>query len=119
MRYVSTRGRAPELSFEEAMLTGLARDGGLYVPAEIPQLGKAEIAALAGLSYEEVAYRIMAPFVGDSFDEDELRRAISNAYAGFAHVARAPMVQLAPSVAPRRTKVSRYSSRRLTAARGL
>ena len=97
MRYVSTRGSAPEMSFEEAMLTGLARDGGLYVPAEIPQLGQAEIAALAGLSYEEVAYRIMAPFVGDSFDEDELRRAISNAYAGFSHVARAPMVQLAPN----------------------
>jgi threonine synthase len=50
MRYVSTRGRAPELTFEEAMLTGLARDGGLYVPAEVPQMSARDIAALAGLS---------------------------------------------------------------------
>ena len=55
MRYVSPS--APELGFEDAMLTGLARDGGLYVPAEVPQLGQAEIAALAGLPYEEVAFR--------------------------------------------------------------
>ena len=60
MRYVSTRGRAPDLSFEEAMLTGLARDGGLYVPAQVPQMSRGEIAALRGLSYEEVAYRVMA-----------------------------------------------------------
>ena len=97
MRYVSTRGRAPDLSFEEAMLTGLARDGGLYVPAQVPQMSRGEIAALRGLSYEEVAYRVMAPFVGDSFNEEESRGAISRAYAGFAHEARAPMVQLAPN----------------------
>ncbi|MCB2134273.1 MAG: threonine synthase, partial [Rhodobacteraceae bacterium] len=48
MRYVSTRGQAPVLTFGEAMLTGLARDGGLYVPEAIPALGKEEIAALAG-----------------------------------------------------------------------
>jgi threonine synthase len=49
MRYVSTRGQAPELTFEEAMLTGLARDGGLYVPAEVPVMAPADIAALSGL----------------------------------------------------------------------
>jgi len=94
MRYVSTRGTAPELSFEEAMLTGLARDGGLYVPAEIPRLSPAEIAALAGLSYEEVAFRVMRPFTGDAFSEDELRGIIERAYAGFGHDARAPLKQL-------------------------
>ena len=94
MRYVSTRGSAPVLSFEEAMLTGLARDGGLYVPETVPVLGHAEIAALAGLSYEDVAFRIMRPFIGDTFTDTEFRTIIAKAYAGFGHAARAPLVQL-------------------------
>ena len=57
MRYISTRGAAPVLSFEEAMLTGLARDGGLYVPETVPTLTADEIAAMAGLPYEEIAFR--------------------------------------------------------------
>ncbi|WP_406648643.1 threonine synthase [Aliisedimentitalea scapharcae] len=97
MKYISTRGQAPELTFEEAMLTGLARDGGLYVPAEIPQMSKGDIAALAGLSYEETAFRVMWPFVSDSFTEEEFRGCITRAYADFGHAARAPMVQLAPN----------------------
>ncbi|QXT40942.1 threonine synthase [Gymnodinialimonas ceratoperidinii] len=94
MQYVSTRGRAPVLSFEEAMLTGLARDGGLYVPAEIPQMSQGDIAALAGLSYEEIAFRVMRPFVGDTFGDDEFAELIEKAYAGFGHAARAPLKQL-------------------------
>ena len=94
MRYVSTRGQAPELSFEEAMLTGLARDSGLYVPAEIPVMPAAEIAALAGLSYEEAAFRVMRPFVGDTFTETEFQDIIARAYGGFGHAARAPLKQL-------------------------
>ena len=97
MRYVSTRGQAPVLNFGDAMLTGLARDGGLYVPETVPQMSRDEIAALAGLSYEEVAFRVMKPFVSETFSEEELRGAITRAYAGFGHVARAPMVQLAPN----------------------
>lgn len=97
MRYISTRGQAPELSFEEAMLTGLARDGGLYVPAEWPQMSQDEIAALAGLPYEEVAFRVMKPFIGDTFTDDEFRAIIQRAYAGFGHVARCPMVQTGPN----------------------
>ena len=96
MKYISTRGQAPVLTFEEAMLTGLARDGGLYVPETIPQMSAEEIAALAGLSYEETAYRVMRPFIGDSFTDDEFRDIIARAYAGFGHAARAPLVQLAP-----------------------
>jgi threonine synthase len=96
MRYISTRGAAPVLTFSEAMLTGLARDGGLYVPESVPQMSADEIAALAGLSYEEVAFRVMKPFCGESFSDDELKGAIARAYAGFGHVARAPLVQLAP-----------------------
>ena len=97
MRYVSTRGAAPVLSFGEAMLTGLARDGGLYVPEAIPAIGKDEIAALAGQSYEEAAFRVMRPFVGDTFSDAEFRSAIARAYQGFGHAARAPLVQLAPN----------------------
>ena len=97
MRYVSTRGAAPDLSFEEAMLTGLARDGGLYVPAEVPVMARGDIAALAGLSYEEVAFRVMRPFIGDAFTDEEFADIIARAYAGFGHAARAPLVQLAPN----------------------
>ncbi len=97
MKYVSTRGNAPELTFADAMLTGLARDGGLYIPAEIPQMSADDIRALQGLSYEETAFRVIQPFVGESFSDSELRGCIERAYAGFGHNARAPMVQLAPN----------------------
>ncbi len=94
MKYISTRGQAPELTFEEAMLTGLARDGGLYLPAEIPVMSQDEIAALAGLSYEEIAFRVMWPYVSGSFAEDEFKEIIARAYEGFGHDARAPLKQL-------------------------
>ncbi|MEL6959219.1 MAG: threonine synthase [Pseudomonadota bacterium] len=94
MIYVSTRGAAPELSFEEAMMTGLARDGGLYVPQEVPTLSEAQIAAMAGQSYEDVAFTVMRPFIGDTFTDTEFRGLIDAAYAGFNHAARAPLKQL-------------------------
>lgn len=96
MRYISTRGQAPILTFEEAMLSGLARDGGLYVPENIPQMSAAEIRALHGQSYEETAFRVMRPFVGDGFTDDVFADLIAKAYAGFGHDARAPLVQLSP-----------------------
>ena len=94
MRYISTRGTAPVLSFGEAMMTGLARDGGLYVPETVPTLSHADIAAMAGQSYEEIAFRVMRPYLGDTFGDDEFRGLIAAAYAGFGHAARAPLVQL-------------------------
>ena len=97
MRYISTRGSAPELSFEEAMMTGLARDGGLYVPAEIPTLSADDIASMAGQRYEDVAFKVMRPFIGDTFTDDEFKALIEAAYSGFGHDARAPLVQLAPN----------------------
>ncbi|MHA1127886.1 MAG: threonine synthase [Alphaproteobacteria bacterium] len=97
MRYISTRGQAPSLSFEEAMLTGLARDGGLYVPESWPQMSPDDIAALAGLSYEEVAFRVIKPFIGDTFSDDEFREILSKAYGSFMHDARCPLVQLGPN----------------------
>jgi len=97
MHYVSTRGKAPELDFEAAMMTGLARDGGLYLPARVPPMPEGEIAALAGCRYEEVAFRVMRPFVGETFDDATFRALIDRAYAGFGHPARAPLRQLAPN----------------------
>ncbi len=97
MKYISTRGNAPALSFEEAMLAGLARDGGLYVPKNVSERRHDEIAALPGMSYEEVAYWLMRPFIGESFSAEELRTIIERAYAGFGHAARAPLVQLGPN----------------------
>ncbi len=94
MRYISTRGTAPELSFDDAMLTGLARDGGLYLPAQYPRMDEADIAALAGLSYEDAAFRIMRPFIGDAYSDAEFAAIIARAYAGFDHAARAPLRQL-------------------------
>ena len=97
MRYISTRGTAPILSFEEAMLTGLARDGGLYVPESIPQLSRDDIAAMAAQSYEQVAYTVMRPFIGDTFSDDEFRDLIAKAYANFGHDSCAPLKELAPN----------------------
>ena len=96
MRYLSTRGTAPILGFEGAMLTGLAHDGGLYLPEMVPQLDAGAIAALATMPYEEAAFRIIRPFTGDAFTDAELQGAIARAYAGFHHPARAPLAQLAP-----------------------
>ena len=62
MKYISTRGLAPALTFEEAMLTGLALDGGLYVPEYIPKVTKNQILSLQGLRYQEIAFKITKPF---------------------------------------------------------
>jgi threonine synthase len=97
MNYVSTRGAAPVLDFRATMLTGLARDGGLYLPEHVPPMTQAEIAGLAGQSYEEIAFAVMRPFIGGAFSDDQFRTLIASAYAGFGHPARAPLKQLAPN----------------------
>ena len=56
MQYISTRGEAPKIGFSDALLTGLARDGGLYVPQEWPQFSPADIRALRGRSYQDAAF---------------------------------------------------------------
>ncbi len=94
MRYISTRGAAPELSFEDALLAGLARDGGLYLPVTWPRIALDD---LGGLPYEAVCARVIAPFLGDAFDARQLGAMIDRAYAGFGHAARCPLVQTAPN----------------------
>lgn len=93
MRYVSTRGQAPTLDFEGVLLAGLATDGGLYVPESWPQLSMADFRAMRGLSYAEVAFRVIKPFIGDCIPDAELRRMIGEAYAAFGHKAVVPLRQ--------------------------
>ncbi|WP_347330312.1 threonine synthase [Marinimicrobium locisalis] len=93
MKYISTRGQAPALNFEDVVLTGLAPDGGLYVPETLPEFSQEEIASWAGLSYEELAFKIMAPFVSGAVSDEELKQIITEAYSTFRHDAIAPLVQ--------------------------
>ena len=97
MDYISTRGEAPVLSFSEALLAGLARDGGLYVPREWPQFSKRDIRALRGKSYQEIAFTVLSPFVGDEIAPEKFRAMIDEAYATFRHPAVAPLVQTGPN----------------------
>lgn len=97
MKYISTRGSAPPLDFESAALTGLARDGGLYVPQAWPALSLAEIASFAGRSYADVATAVMRPFIGEAMSEPELCSLVNGAYARFRHAAVAPLVQTGPN----------------------
>lgn len=94
MKYISTRGSAPALDFEGVTLAGLASDGGLYVPAEWPRFSEAEIAAMAGLPYVDLAVKVMAPFVEGSLSVEELRDLCTRAYGRFSHAAVSPLVQL-------------------------
>ena len=94
MKFISTRGQAPELCFEDVVLTGLASDGGLYVPATLPQFSAAEIASWRGLSYQELAFKIIAPFVDGEIADENLQAIIAKSYAGFRHQAIAPLVQI-------------------------
>ena len=103
MKYISTRGLAPKLNFEEVLLAGLATDGGLYVPEQLPQFSQQEIASWAGLSYADLAKKIIAPFVADTIPQADLDAIIDATYGTraatdgnnvFAHDAVAPLKQL-------------------------
>ncbi len=94
MKYISTRGDAPVLNFEEVLLAGLASDGGLYVPEVLPTFSKEEIASWVGLPYNELAYKIIKPFVDDCVEDADLKQMIDETYAGFNHSAVAPLKEL-------------------------
>lgn len=93
MNYVSTRGEAPALGFSDAVMTGLARDGGLYIPTQWPQFSSAEIRAMRGLSYPDLAIRLLTPFLGDEIAAPAFERIVREAYATFRHEAVCPLVQ--------------------------
>lgn len=97
MDFISTRGEAPALGFCDALLAGLARDGGLYLPKKWPKFSKRDIRALRGKSYQEVAFAVLKPFVDGEIADDALRQMILDAYATFRHPAIAPLVQTGPN----------------------
>ncbi len=97
MKYVSTRGQAPELGFADVLLAGLARDGGLYVPTNWPVMTPQGMAALAGRPYAEAAFEVTRPFVAGEIPDDDLRAMTQSAYATFRHPAVVPLTQIAPS----------------------
>jgi threonine synthase len=94
MRYVSTRGEAAPLGFAEVMLTGLAGDGGLFVPEAWPRLGADQIASFAGRPYAEVAVDVISPFVAGAFADADLSRMAREAYGTFRHPAVVPLTQI-------------------------
>ena len=96
MKYVSTRGAAPILGFDDVVLAGLANDGGLYVPQFWPRLSDENLRAMAQLTYPALAARVMAPFTMPSIQEPELRALTGAAYAGFDHPLVAPLKRLQP-----------------------
>ena len=97
IRYVSTRGGVPPAGFEQVLLSGLAADGGLYVPESWPRLEREDLEELRGASYQQVAARVLAPFVGDALSEADLRRLIEQAYGSFDHKVVAPLRQIGPN----------------------
>jgi threonine synthase len=94
MRYISTRGEAPALSFSDAILAGLARDGGLYLPETWPVLSKETIASFAGRPFHEVAVEVLKPFVDGEIAEADLLAMAKDAYASFGHPAVTPLQQI-------------------------
>jgi threonine synthase len=94
VQYVSTRGEAPELDFEGVLLTGLARDGGLYVPSQWPNFTPDALRSLRGLSYNDVAFAVVSKYVDGAVPDADLKQMISDAYGTFGHPAITPLKQL-------------------------
>ena len=98
MKYISTRGQSPDLAFDDVLLTGLARDGGLYVPEAWPQFDATDIQALAGLSYADCAFKVIRPFTTGTVDDNDLAEIIAASYSTFDHTDVAPMKSLGNNI---------------------
>jgi threonine synthase len=97
MQFVSTRGRAPALSFSDTILSGLARDGGLHVPESWPQIDIRTIAGFATARYEDIALTVLEPFLADDFEDlSVVARMIEEAYAGFRHPSVTSLSEIEP-----------------------
>ena len=94
MKYISTRGGCNPQTFEEVLLTGLAPDGGLYVPQSLPSVSTEQMEQWKGLSYSDLAFEIVSPFVDGAIPEQELKRIIYASYQEFGHPDVAPVSQL-------------------------
>ncbi len=98
MMYHSTRGMVPALGFDDVLLTGLAPDGGLYVPEAWTKLSLAEIASLGGRRYQDQATAILSRFTAPDFEGEALARVIEEAYATFEGPDIAPLAEIGPSL---------------------
>ncbi|HEY9078445.1 threonine synthase [Magnetovibrio sp.] len=94
MKYISTRGNAPKLAFDDVLLTGLARDGGLYLPESWPQFSAADLAEMKDMSYVDLAVKVMLPFVEDVVSREELTQIVTDTYGSFDCDDVAPLVKL-------------------------
>ncbi|MBT8042459.1 MAG: threonine synthase [Pontiella sp.] len=92
MNYISTRGQMKPVEFQEAVMTGLAPDGGLLLPATLPDVGD-RLAAWAKLSFQDLAYEVISLFATD-IPSDDLKKLINNSYATFEHPEVAPTVEI-------------------------
>ncbi len=97
LRYHSTRGQAPEITFDDVLLTGLAPDGGLYLPKTWPHFTQSQWRALQGAPYQKIAETIITPFLSGSILEAQLPDMLDKAYANFRHPAIAPLKQIGAS----------------------
>lgn len=93
-QFISTRGQGGLKNFTDVLLTGLAPDGGLFVPQHFPQL---DLKGMTGLSYADIAYRVTAPFIGDEIDPETYQAILKDVYGKFTHSAVAPLVQVGPN----------------------
>ena len=98
MQYISTRGEAQAVGFLDAVLAGLAPDGGLFVPKDWPAFTTDELAAFANKPYAEVATEVLAKFAGPAIPKDALAEMCADAYGTFSHPAVTPLKQLYPGI---------------------
>ena len=94
MKYKSTRGGSEPKDFEEVLLSGLAKDGGLFIPSEFPKLSLTEINNLGSLTYEQLAVRIISLYTGNLFSKDELKVLVEKSYSRFTDKKRSPLTKL-------------------------
>lgn len=94
MKYISTRGQCEPQNFEEVVLTGLAPDGGLFIPEAVPQLSREQILSWKNLSYAELAYEVVRLYVDGAVEDDVLKQMLVDTYAEFSHADVAPLHEL-------------------------
>lgn len=94
MRYISTRGGVEPISFSQAVMMGLATDGGLLLPEKIPNVDAETLQRWAGLSFQQLAVEVMLPYVGDDLSRTELTALVDKSYASFSHQEITPVVAI-------------------------
>ena len=94
MKYISTRGGCPPQNFEQVLLSGLAPDGGLFIPQTLPTFSAEQIEAMKSLQYADLALEIVTPFVDGEIPTSQLKKVIDESYAAFKHPEVAPLTRL-------------------------